>query len=240
MCMQQRGTWFIWLPVSVLGACTLPTHSVRHTLTFAEADGGSYSRTAATFIQGRAGIGFSAGGPRANFGSIDKLVADDDPPGGVEEDPSDGGFSSLTRILVAFPDVVGPNPGQVPPHATIHRATLTLKTLDANYAEAIPPPLTVHQVLTGWDESTVTWESFHHGGVPGTDYVKSPVASFQPSHEDTYYTIDITSTVQRWVDGEAPLGLIIIRDHADVAAFFSDDHPSIENRPKLAAEFSAR
>ena len=202
-------------------------------LTFQAGDGSGFSSSEITFIQGRAGTGFSLGGPDANFGSAEFLVTDDDPPGS-------GGnpeFESLTRILVQFPDVFGPASGQILPGSSILSASITLHTLNDPFA-ATDAALSVHQIASAWDEDTVTWNSFNAGGVAGIDYAASPLSDFNPSLVDAAFSFDVTAAVSSWSAGGANRGVIVINPSDDAALFHSDDHPNQNARPELHVEFT--
>ena len=203
------------------------------TLTFQAGDGSGFTSTEATFIQGRAGTGFSLGGPGANFGSAEFLVADDDPPG-TGGNPE---FESLTRILLQFPDVFGPASGQVLPGSSILSASITLHTLNDPFA-ATDAALSIHQVFSEWDEDTVTWSSFDNGGVAGVDYTSSPLSAFSPALVDAAFSFDVTAAVSSWSAGGANRGVIVINPSDDAALFHSDDHPNQTARPELHVEFT--
>src|SRR5678815_6127081 len=89
----------------VLVALFFVTSSSRaaETVSFQEGDGGAYSSTHATTI--------ADNGINLGTGTVVSVVT----------------FSS--QALIRFPDMVGTNPGQVPPGATIVSATLTMTCL---------------------------------------------------------------------------------------------------------------
>jgi hypothetical protein len=221
----NRGLW-----VALLFWVSGPADSA--SLTFQQGDGGLFSETDSTFIQGRAGVDFSAGGTAANFGSVDVLVVDDDPPGSAGN-PS---LESLTRILLRLPEIVGASPGQVPLGSEITNATITLTTTDDPFA-ATGASLAVHAVLVPWAENSVTWSSFGDGGTAGSEYEASPLTTFNPGEVGTSFAFDITSAVEGWSQGQANLGILITSTSDDVAFFYSDDHVLQSARPRLDIEF---
>lgn len=201
-------------------------------LSFQQGDGGLHSDTDATFIQGRAGVNFSAGGPAANFGSVDTLAVDDD-PGGSAGNPN---LESLTRILLRFPGLLGPAPGQVPFGAAISSASITLRTTADEFA-GTGAALAVHEVLAPWSESSVTWDGFGGGGTAGVEYSAAPLSSFAPNAVSTAFSFDITAAAQAWSEGAANHGVFIESTSDDVAFFYSDDHALQAFRPRLDIDF---
>jgi hypothetical protein len=202
-------------------------------LSFQQGDGGLHSDTDATFIQGRAGVNFSAGGPGANFGSVDTLAVDDD-PGGSAGNPN---LESLTRILLRFPGLLGPASDQVPFGAVISSASITLQTTADEFA-GTGASLSVHEILVPWSESSVTWDSFGGGGTAGAEYSAAQLSSFGPNAVSAAFTFDITSAAQSWSQGAANLGVFITSASDDVVFFFSDDHALQAFRPRLDIDFA--
>ena len=209
-----------------------PTASAA-TFRFQEGDGSAFSTTDVTFIQGRTGTEFSLGGPNANFGSVEFLVADDDPPG-AGGNPA---FESLTRILFRFPDIFGPAPGQILLGSAILTASMTLYTIDDPFA-GTGAALSVHPVLSAWSEDTVTWNSFNGGGVAGVDYASAAVSTFSPNGVDSSFSFDVTTALASWSAGGANAGVILVNPSDDAALFYSDDHPNQAVRPELSVAFT--
>ena len=93
--------------------------------------------------------------------------------------------------------------GHVPAGTPVGRAVLRLwvgSPVSDGY-------VAVHPVLAGWDESTITWNS-----MPG---LGSALTSLKVTRDDErrYFTIDVTSLVQDWVDGRIPNeGLALLPD----------------------------
>ena len=68
----------------------------------------------------------------------------------------------------------------------------------------IPPPhwISIHKILSDWDEQTATWNNF--GGFNATIE-----ATFETSPILVWKTINITDVVQDWLNGEDNYGLLL-------------------------------
>ena len=135
-----------------------------------------------------------------------------------------------------YSDIFGTDGDQIPMGATIGSAILTIHI--SNISRGLH---TVHKVLTAWDETTVTWNSFNPSnpvGIAGTDWDASIVDSFTPSVIGLY-TIDVTSTVQAWASGlDSNFGWIILNLNSDASIFDTEDHSTLANRPLLTVTFN--
>jgi hypothetical protein len=178
------------------------------TVTFRKGDGGLYSETDDAFI--------TSSKPTTNFGK-DSHLRDD------AKDCTAGG--GMCRSLLTFPNIFGPNPGQVPFGSRIISAKLQLKVSDpggTNY---------LYQVTEPWTELGVKWNSF---AVPGSPATKgSPIAFATPKG---FITVDITAIVQAWANGDANLGVFMRTDSPDLAVFQSSEAGGAD-RPKLTVSF---
>ena len=222
-----------WLPLgAALVGFLAASAGEAATLSFRAGDGGLHSNTDATFIQGRAGVDFSAGGPDTAYGASDFLVVDDDPPGSAGNPE----IESLARTLLRFPDVIGAMPGQVPAGSTVTNASITLTTLDNEFAPT-GAGLSVHRVLVDWEENALTWNSFGNGGTPGSQFSAAALTQFNPGSANTAFAIDVTSALVAWSGGDSNFGVILTSGSDDAALFASDDHPVLGVRPRLDVDF---
>lgn len=203
----------------LLAGIALGGEAAALTLMYTEGDGGAHSDTDATYIRD------SASHSGLNFGSDASLL--------VENDSSQG----TTRTLIAFGDIIGAGSGQIATGSTVTSATLKLVT-GSNNADGSADIHSVHQVLSGWDEDTVTWDSFNMGGVAGVDFVASALATYTPADFETAYEIDVTAAVQAWANGEDNFGLMILNPGADRSTYASDDSAYSSWRPMLIVELS--
>jgi len=131
-----------------------------------QGDGGSFSDTDATYIASRVG-GVTGTNADTNFGTDARLLSENDT----------GAGGGVTRSLVRFSDIFGGGVGQIPAGSVINSATLTLSQTGENFAGS-NDTLSVFQVISGWVEGTVTWNSFNTGGVAGTDYTATALDTF--------------------------------------------------------------
>jgi len=197
------------------------------TVTFQQGSGSGFSATDATYIQG------NGGNENANFGNSSLLFAENDPGSGF-----------VARSLIRFPFMFGTAPGQVPSNANIISATFTISKSDANF-HGSSNTLTIHRVLSAWDETSVTWNSFNTGGVAGVDYEAGALDSFVPAPQtgQASFDLDVTDAVRQWAESledgtDINEGWIIINPQNDQATFQSEDSPLAALRPLLTIEFS--
>ncbi|MFH1108835.1 MAG: DNRLRE domain-containing protein [Planctomycetota bacterium] len=142
------------------------------------------------------------------------------------DDPSGTGYDEYA--LVRFDDIIGGSPSQIPPGTTILNATLRLTVFDQGDAGVL------HEVLADWDD-TDTYSSFCGAGCDeGVEY-GSAVAFVAAQIGET--AIDVTSSVQRWVDGAINHGWIIVNSSNDGVDARSTETGTVSQRPKLTVEF---
>src|SRR6266480_342035 len=180
----------------------------RATRTFVRGDGGPFSETDDLYI--------SDGSPNTNFGSDVTLLIDAvdcNPPGGV------------CKSLIKFPSIIGPASGQIPAGSRIVDASLGLRITNEGKTQ------TAYQVTEGWDEATATWNGFHTPGVPGN---LGAAFTFAPNPVGPL-SLNITSIVQRWADGEANQGILFASTSGNGTDYNSSD--SVRDRPFLKVQF---
>src|SRR5437773_1928879 len=189
---------------------TIADRSVR---IFLRGDGGPFSETDDLYI--------SDGSPNTNFGSDDMLLIDavgcnrgaGNEPGGV------------CKSLIKFPSIFGPASGQIAAGSRIVDASLGLTVTNDGKTQ------TAYQVTEGWDETTATWNSFHTPGVPGN---RGAAFTFAPNPVGPL-SLNITSIVQRWADGEANQGILFASTSGNGTDYNSSD--SVRDRPFLKVQF---
>jgi len=103
------------------------------------------------------------------------------------------------QALLRFDGIVGDADAQIPSQATVQSATLTVETIDEGDGAA------VHRMLSEW-RADDTWASMD-GGVQadGSEAATTPDAK-TGSVASGSTRIDVTDSVQRWVDGDANYG----------------------------------
>jgi len=199
---------------AVLAAVSLmlATHAFADTLTFQQGDGGAYSTTDATYINES----------NFNFGSSIVLTV----------------VSGDVHALIRFPDIVGINPGQIPPGSTIISASLTMTMYSVWNLFGVTH---IHEVYVDWAESTVHGFGFY--ALPGPHYGPA-VGSILPNDPLGVTSGDMTSIVQHWADGDANRGVMLRTemmpppDDIYITQYFSDDASEMAWRPKLVVEFT--
>src|SRR5438067_1790284 len=108
----------------------------RVTRTFRKGDGGAFSETDDTYLYN--------GTPDANFGTDPKLYVDN---------ADCIAKATICKVLIKFPQIIGPDPAQIPANSTIASATLDLTVLNAGVKQDL------YQVTEAWNESTATLTS---------------------------------------------------------------------------------
>lgn len=183
------------------------------TLTFQEGEGGAYSSTGATTITAY------APGNQSTYFIVTIVNFDTD---------------NSVAALVRFPDIVGDNPGQIPPGATVTSASLGMTV----YIDT-PPPGTpeIHKVLVEWDENTVNGVSFWSVPTP----IAPSIGTMPTGEVNTVVSGDVTSLVQDWADGEPNWGVMLRglgTEGFSIAQYYSDDAAAQSTRPKLTVAFT--
>ncbi|USK71775.1 DNRLRE domain-containing protein [Peribacillus asahii] len=115
----------------------------------------------------------------------------------------------------------------IPNNAIINSAFLTLG-LNAGTVQ----PIDLYNVLSNWDETTVTWNT-----KPTVDTVKQATAT-TPNGTNLTFDIDIKSSVQQWVNGLNNFGLSIKTTSASTISFFSKDNTGTGPKPTLTIDYT--
>lgn len=179
---------------------TLSKGSDATTVSFQKGDGGAYSETDDAFL--------FAGAPNTNYGSTDTLRVDGSGCVDLDEQPS-----NVCRGLLQFPNLLGPNQGQVPSGATILRSILQISVTSPGMAHH------AYQVTEPWTEGAATWNGFAVPGFPGNN---GPAFSFNPSRIGRI-GLDVRSIVRGWADGDANRGLLFASFDPDGAWYASSE-----------------
>ncbi|KIL80744.1 DNRLRE domain-containing protein [Bacillus badius] len=118
--------------------------------------------------------------------------------------------------------------GLIPNDVVITSATLNLTSYN-NYGDV---DVNLHDVLSPWEEATVTWNT-------------KPVKEFVSTHslksllDGTKVSIPVTSLVQRMVKaGEAKHGFCLTGTGNKRIGFYSSETPTADKRPKLEVTYS--
>ncbi len=86
----------------------------------------------------------------------------------------------------------------------------------------------IHRITTDWEELSVTWNSF------GGNFDHLVTGTFTPTTTG-WYSVDLTSLVQAWLNGTYPdYGILLRQDHDIITGYHSSEYlgnPS--QRPKI-------
>ncbi|MBU1276892.1 MAG: DNRLRE domain-containing protein [Proteobacteria bacterium] len=113
------------------------------------------------------------------------------------------------QSLIQFSDIFGNNPGEIPLGSTITNALLNVYIWNGSTAAR-----KLYQLTTGWDAGNATWNSFGGGVTVANQTTGSPVASYTQSGTG-WLSIDVTSSLQAWANGQANYGWAIFSDFAN-------------------------
>ena len=186
------------------GPPSVPGPSTR---TFQKGDGGAFSETDDTYIL--------SGTPDTNYGARLAMF--------VDASGCHFGVNAACKALIGFPDFLGPGPGQVHAGSVIVSATLEFTITNPGGTQLL------YQVTEGWTELGATWNGFATPGSPGT---KGTGLSFNAPLG--VITVNITTIVQNWVNGDANYGLLIWSNSADGVDYCSSEST---DPPKLTVTF---
>jgi hypothetical protein len=134
------------------------------------------------------------------------------------------GSGNAVHALVRFEDIVGTGEGQVPPDASVTRATLTVETTDEGDG------VSVHRMFRLWADDD-TWESLEAGVQPDDVQAKAdPVTTTGPLSTGST-TFDVTASVAAWVGDATNYGLAFLPsgdDGWDFSSAEGTDPPTLE------------
>ena len=181
------------------------------TVTFQQGVGG-YAGTTDTYLQ--------KDQPGADNGAATELNVDTSDPHGSGKD---------VHALVRFENIVGGNSGQVPSGADVTSATLTLETTGKGDGA------TLHRMLMGWSENA-SWDSLV-GGVQADGSEAASSADVTTGTVSTGpTTIDVTDSVQAWVNGDSSYGWAFLPSGGNGWDFYSSEGAT---PPELTVTFGS-
>jgi hypothetical protein len=142
--------------------------------------------------------------PNTAYGQAETRDSDDDTTNSLFSD-------SRGQALIRFDGIVGPaGLGRVPAGAQVVRAHLTIQVVDDIDNPFLDPDFFLHRVQVPWSESS-TWNSLGNG-LSGSEIgpLLAVIEGDNNPNEDGLRRIDVTSTVQAWVDGQPNFGFAIL------------------------------
>jgi len=155
------------------------------TYTFSQGVNG-YSGTVDTLI--------SENAPDSSYPTATSLTVDsDDPPGS----------GNATQVLLRFENIIGDGPNQIPPGSSVLSATLTLETTDPGDGASL------HRMLQTWSD-TDTWNGYGNGIQADDTEARSAADLTTGSVAVGSTVLDVTESVQAWVNGEENHGWVLL------------------------------
>ncbi|MDW8381365.1 MAG: DNRLRE domain-containing protein [Verrucomicrobiota bacterium] len=158
-------------------------------------------------------------------------------------DYRDPDVANQSQVLLRFDQLVGSEPGQIPPGAHILAAELLLHVVDAGDGGPL------YRMIMPWDDQTSTWRTFGYGIQPDGYTARQTYESFWGVPAVTGDTgtgvvsVGVRADVQAWVNGETNHGWVILPwnselnpdwgNGTDGLAFSACEHPNAALRPRL-------
>jgi len=143
------------------------------------------------------------------------------------------------QVLLQFRHLIGSGAGQIPPGASIHRATLELHSADVGGAQSLNR-IFFHRMRVNW-LAGATWGSSLWGGngvqPNGEEAVVVPDANLVFPYRNRTYSVDVTESVQAWAGGEANHGWLLRSRLTDPAAITTSRAPLVSRRPALTVVY---
>lgn len=166
-------------------------------------------------------------------GIIDTMLQQANPTTGFGTAKSigvDTGGSAEVQALLAFPNLFGTGPGQIPLGATITSATLTLNTTNPSNQGG-----SIYRMLSGWNANS-TWNSFGGDGIQFNGVEAASAADVITGATATGSRgFTVTDSVKAWSAGAANNGWVIKAGGTDGWDFYSSEG-SI--KPTLTVEYT--
>jgi len=153
-------------------------------------------------------------------------------PNASSDADNDGGES---QVLICFEDILGTEPRQIPPQATVHSAKLVVSAFDQGNT------VNLHRMLVPFDRSA-TWNGLVSGvsadGLEASRH-KDSFTFGKIAANSSEIVFDVTDTVQAWVNGEANHGWVFLNTGGDGWDFYTSEFDNVSQRPKLMVAFTA-
>lgn len=207
-----------WLTAIVLGLCLMPI----------AAESTPPAKRTASF---RTGIEGYQGTIDTEIWALATTTILDGNPNATSDANNDGGES---QVLMRFDGIIGDQPQQVPPGATVHSARLLVSAFDQGTT------VNLHRMLVPFDAS-VTWNSMVSGvsadGLEASRH-KDSFTFGKIAANSSEVVFDVTDSVQAWVNGEANHGWVFINTGGNGWDFYTSEFDNPTQRPKLLVEYT--
>ena len=139
--------------------------------------------------------------------------------------------------VVKFPNIFGGGADQIPLGSVIVSATLTLQVFNQG-----DDPL-VYQLIEGWVESQVTYNDritavgWSNPGAGGTGSHKATADGSLPAGSTGSRSVDVTTSVQNWSDGEVNEGWVLEDTGSDGVDIRTSEYATVAERPMLSVTY---
>lgn len=159
--------------------------------------------------------------PDTTFATLPQVLVDNDRP--------------MTHGLLRFDNLIGQGAGQVSFGAVVYRATLSLRTLNATSTNGL---ILFHRMLQPWTERA-TWNAPWFGGLKADDGIAASAvdAAISPATVNETVAIDVTPSLQAWIDGALNYGWFLTNTVDDGWQFASSEAATPDLRPSLTVTF---
>jgi hypothetical protein len=152
-------------------------------------------------------------------------------PNASSDANNDGGES---QVLIRFEGIIGTNPNQIPPQASVRSAKLLVSAFDQG------DTVNLHRMLVPFDR-TATWNSLISGvsadGLEASRH-KDGFTFGKIAANSSEIAFEVTDTVQAWVNGEANHGWVFLNTGGNGWDFYTSEFDKVAQRPKLVVEFT--
>lgn len=147
------------------------------------------------------------------------------------------------QVLIQFGDIIGTEPGQIPPGSRIDVAMLDLASMVGN---AMGDGGTFHAMLKPW-QHTDTWTMLDNGvTADGVEALETPSVAvgnptLAPNVQAAFHSFEVSPDVQAWVRGARPNhGWVILPwvDAGDGWGFGTSEQADERNRPQLRVYYT--
>ena len=135
-----------------------------------------------------------------------KIASDNVDYNGAQQTTVEWDGSSITShfdsALVQFPDIIGSGPYQLRPHEQIQRATLRYYVDLVWSTDATGATAQLHEISKEWNATSTTFHTFAGAqGLNEAEYRTPAIATAFANPRAGWYAIDVTASVQSWVNG---------------------------------------
>ena len=170
--------------------------------------------------------------------TYDTMISEDDPATNYGSLPfvNVDGAGPHAHGLLSFPNIIGNGENKVPLGAQIDSASVTIFCYNDGGT------MNVYRLLEDWSETQATWNNRKTGtawsqvGAEGASHDAEMISWNCPA--PATYTYDVQSFVQKWVDGAANYGVVLLDTNLNGNDFTSKDDPIPAEKPMLTVTFT--